>query len=281
MLPATVPQPEEWHYTVAATIGPGSEVSDAVRVRSQADCPPKMVFIPEGNLSYLGALPDKQDPTLRPQHFHVKAFCIDLTEPANWDWRGLTGQCGPKGDTSDCPGAGMDPMSCLTPEQAECFCEKGTPGIKKRLPTDPEWLFAALGTDGRKYPWGNDLVPADATDHNFCAEHSAQPASRYRSGRADWRCPPILNTADKSPFGVIGMGTNGAELNATCVRREEAPQALSCLTRFADVANNGYGPTTFPSVAAQTGFVDESERLRYRVQETTSFRCATSERVSP
>ncbi len=232
-LSAAAPRPEEWHYTVAATIGPGSDVPDAVRVRSQADCPPKMVFIPEGDLSYTGALPDKKDQTFLPQHFHVKAFCIDSTEPANRDWGDLHGVCGASVAPPTCQGRGSCPMSCVTPQQAECFCEKGTSQVNKRLSTEPEWLYAALGSDGRKYPWGNEPIPVGATDHNFCATHGAQPSSRYGNGALDWMCPPILNTADKSPFGVIGMGTNGSEMNATCVRREEAPNLLSCLVRSA------------------------------------------------
>jgi formylglycine-generating enzyme required for sulfatase activity len=273
-------QAEEWHYTVAATIGPGSEVSDAARVRRQADCPAKMVFIPEGYLSYVGILPDKKDHALRPQHFHVKAFCIDVMEPVNNDWYGLNGQCGAKVDPSTCRGGGMYPMSCVTPQQAECFCEKGAAGQNKRLPTDPEWLYAALGSDGRKYPWGNAPIPADATEHNFCTEHGPQPSSHYGSGRPDWLCLPILNTADKSPFGVIGMGTNGSEMNATCVLREEAPNFPSCLIRYADVANNLDGPDAFPAVTEWAAFVYQHGTLARQVEETTSFRCATSERVS-
>jgi formylglycine-generating enzyme required for sulfatase activity len=277
--PAAMRQPEEWHYTVAATIGPGSEVPDAVRVRSQADCPPKMVFIPEGDLSYVGALPDKKDQTLRPQRFHVKAFCIDLTEPVNNDWDGLNGQCGPLVDS--CQARGSHPMGCVTPEQAECFCEKGMRAVHKRLPTDPEWLYAALGSDDRKYPWGNQPVPSDATERNFCADRGLQPIGRFSSGRPDWMCLPILNTGDKSPFGVIGMGTNGSEMNATCVRRAEAPNAPSCLIRLADIANDEARQTPFPGLAPRTAFVYQLDPLASRVDETISFRCATSERVSP
>jgi len=60
----------------------------------------------------------------------------------------------------------------------------------KRLPTGREWQYAAQGTDGRKYPWGNAF---DSTRCNYGLGHTS-PVDAYPSGR--------------SPYGVRDMVGN-------------------------------------------------------------------------
>lgn len=86
---------------------------------------------------------------------------------------------------------GHHPMNCIDWEQATSYClAQG-----KRLPASAEWTLAAYGTDGRRYPWGND-----------------EP-----TGRACWQRRDTSTTKGKgtcgggafpsgaSPFGALDM----------------------------------------------------------------------------
>jgi formylglycine-generating enzyme required for sulfatase activity len=60
----------------------------------------------------------------------------------------------------------------------------------KRLPTEIEWQYAAQGTDGRKYPWGNEF---DSTRCNNSSGATTR-VDAFPSGR--------------SPFGVMDLVGN-------------------------------------------------------------------------
>ena len=62
-------------------------------------------------------------------------------------------------------GHAMYPMNCIDWTLADAYCS----ATGRRLPTEAEWEFATRGSDGRKYPWG-DEKPSTGDFLNACGK---------------------------------------------------------------------------------------------------------------
>jgi len=111
-------------------------------------------------------------------------------------------------------GFDQHPINCVDWKQASAYCD-WTGG---RLPTEAEWEFAACGTDGRIYPWGNEAP--DATTLNACGSECASVMKRLDktltpmyAGDDGWPATASVGSfpKDASPFGVLDMAGNVGE----------------------------------------------------------------------
>jgi formylglycine-generating enzyme required for sulfatase activity len=178
-----------------------------------AGCAANQVPIPGGTFS-MGSEHGNADQ--EPVHqVTLSAFCIDKTEVTVAAYRACVqaGKCrSPADNQSACTwgGSGTDqhPINCVDWNQANTFCA----WAGGRLPTEAEWEYAARGSDGRKYPWGN---------------RAPSPIRLNMSGTADgWERTAPVGSYPKgaSPFGVLDMAGNVWEWTADKYYDEYSPE---------------------------------------------------------
>ncbi len=99
-----------------------------------------------------------------------------------------------------------------------------------RLPTQQEWEKAARGTDGRRFPWGND--PQQISKVNTSVDfHEDGAAKGELDGYNRWS-PVDAMTGDKSPYDVMDMAGNVSEWTADVTPRGSLNYPAICGGNF-------------------------------------------------
>jgi eukaryotic-like serine/threonine-protein kinase len=159
------------------------------------ECPKGMIAIAGGEY-FMGS--DEKDalPMEKPPHkVKLSPYCLDELEVTVADYKACSdkGSCRRAGKENVWPGIkaaqqkiydplcnindlankSKHPINCVDWDQAREFCEARS----ARLPTEAEWEFAARGSDGRIYPWGDD--PPSAQLLNACGKECVAWAKKH------------------------------------------------------------------------------------------------------
>jgi serine/threonine-protein kinase len=119
----------------------------------------------------------------RPLHaVQLAGFWIGTTEVTVGQWRAVMGEPSGRNDQGD-----DHPVADVSWLECQAFCSRS--GLQ--LPTEAEWEYAARGTDGYTYPWGNAWAAAlcqsweDRHGHERTLPVGALPSGRSWCGALD------------------------------------------------------------------------------------------------
>lgn len=160
--------------------------------------PTGMIFIPGGKfLMGRNGGDDYDSPQIAVE---TAPFYIDKTEVTNAAYQKFVEATGKRVPTHWINGRiprGQESYPVINVSWNEALAYARWAG--KRLPTEPEWEFAARGKDQRIYPWGNYWNP------NFANVGKGETGKIVQVGRFE---------AGKSPFGILDMSGNVWEWTA-------------------------------------------------------------------
>jgi formylglycine-generating enzyme required for sulfatase activity len=160
-----------------------SAVASATPTKAEPSCPEGMAPIPGGEF-WVGSEPSEHFSSDESPRFltQLAPFCLDLTEVTARDYAQCVerGACRPASTRRVLCNAGHadradHPINCVTYALAETYCtSRGA-----RLPSEPEWEYAARGGDRYLlYPWGEG-----SPDGRACWKHNGTcPVKTFAAG---------------------------------------------------------------------------------------------------
>jgi len=183
---------------------PETESNRFANYANSVDC--QMIFVPTGEF-LMGSEAADAAPNERPlskvtlSKFYMSRFPITNAEYEQFD---------PSHARKRAPGAGdRHPVVYVSSLEAMKFCQSLSTRERKRyrLPTEAEWEYAARGTDGRKYPWGNHDRRGDLA--NFADRNTVFAWSDREIDDGYPESSPVgAFPYGASPFGLEDMAGN-------------------------------------------------------------------------
>ena len=197
-----------------------------------------MILVPAGEFTMGDPAGGVGFPDEQPQRrVYISSFFLDRLEITNRDYVAFVQATGHRSpahsnpvltlweNRQPLPGIDDHPVVNVSWEDAAAYCR----WAGKRLPTEAEWEKAARGTDGRRYPWGDEWDFTRANSASYWANRTVE----FRSG-AEWDAfwlkgegaqlsrkhgvkgevltMPVGSFLDgTSPYGALDMAGNVAE----------------------------------------------------------------------
>ncbi len=163
----------------------------------------EMVYIPAGTFTMGDTRREGLQNEIPAHPVSVWAFWLDRTEVTNtqfFQFARATGFRARPALLRVAQGKEQHPVVHVTWEDAMEYCR----WTGKRLPTEAEWEYAARGTDGRRYPWGDAWDPNRARFEGNSGGQTTAPVGSYPAGA--------------SPFGVLDLAGNVWEWTSSLER---------------------------------------------------------------
>lgn len=174
----------------------------------------EMQLIPSGTF-FMGSTAFEAAPNEKPvAQVTQSCFYMARFPVTNWQFEKFA----PAHSAKRAPGAGDEyPVIYVNSIDAEEFCRwlSSRERKKYRLPTEAEWEYAARGSDGRSYPWGERLDQGDLANLADRNTNFLWRENNIDDGYAE-TSPVGTYPRGVSPFGIEDMAGNVWEWCLDC-----------------------------------------------------------------